>query len=78
MAEQTKGTQVTVNTVLPGPTRSEGIVDFLKKVSPDAKDATEAVVRTLSEYGIDAGLELSELTPALAQAAEIRDRYSHA
>src|SRR5438067_11144135 len=40
--------------------------------------ATETVVRTLSEHGIDAGLELSELTPALAQAAEIRDRYSHA
>jgi len=37
--------------------------------------ATETVVRTLSEHGIDAGLELSALTPALAQAAEIRDRY---
>jgi NAD(P)-dependent dehydrogenase (short-subunit alcohol dehydrogenase family) len=30
LAEQTKGTKVTVNTVLPGPTRSEGIVEFLK------------------------------------------------
>ncbi|MDY3554914.1 SDR family oxidoreductase [Gemmata sp. JC717] len=42
MAEQTKGTQVTVNAVLPGPTRSEGIIDFLKSVSPQAKDAAEA------------------------------------
>lgn len=42
MAELTKGTQVTVNTVMPGPTRSEGIVDFLKSVSPQAKDAAEA------------------------------------
>lgn len=42
MAELTKGTAVTVNTVLPGPTRSEGIVDFLKSVSPHAKDAAEA------------------------------------
>jgi len=33
LAEMTKGTAVTVNTVLPGPTRSEGIVDFLKNVS---------------------------------------------
>lgn len=42
LAEQTKGTRVTVNAVLPGPTRSEGIVDFLKSVSPQARDAAEA------------------------------------
>ncbi len=39
--------------------------------------ATETVLRTLSEQGIDTGLELSAVTPALAQAAEIRDRYAH-
>jgi hydroxymethylglutaryl-CoA lyase len=39
--------------------------------------ATETVVRTLSEHGIDTGLELSALTSALARAAEIRDRYAH-
>jgi hydroxymethylglutaryl-CoA lyase len=39
--------------------------------------ATETVVRTLSDHGIDTGLELSALTPALARAAEIRDRYAH-
>jgi NAD(P)-dependent dehydrogenase (short-subunit alcohol dehydrogenase family) len=33
LAELTKGTAVTVNTILPGPTRSEGIVDFLKNIS---------------------------------------------
>lgn len=38
LAGLTKGTAVTVNSVMPGPTRSEGIVDFLKSVSsnPDA------------------------------------------
>ena len=38
LAELTRGTRVTVNAVLPGPTRSEGIVDFLRSVSgqPDA------------------------------------------
>lgn len=38
LAGLTKGTKVTVNSVLPGPTRSEGIVDFLKSVAsnPDA------------------------------------------
>ncbi|MDB5310166.1 MAG: family oxidoreductase [Gemmataceae bacterium] len=42
MAELTKGTAVTVNAVLPGPTRSEGIVEFLRSASPAAKDQTEA------------------------------------
>jgi hydroxymethylglutaryl-CoA lyase len=40
--------------------------------------ATETVISTLSEHGIDTGLELSALTPALARAAEIRDRYTDA
>ncbi len=42
MAELTKGTQVTVNTVLPGPTQSEGIIDFLRLASPGAKSPAEA------------------------------------
>ncbi|MDE1155584.1 MAG: SDR family NAD(P)-dependent oxidoreductase [Acidobacteriaceae bacterium] len=33
LAERTKGTRVTVNSILPGPTRSEGIVEFLQKMS---------------------------------------------
>lgn len=35
LAGLTKGTKVTVNTVLPGPTRSDGIVDFLKSTAAD-------------------------------------------
>ncbi|SRR5260221_9196386 len=35
LAEMTKGTKVTVNSVLPGPTYSEGIVDFLKSLASD-------------------------------------------
>ena len=35
LAELTKGTEVTVNSVLPGPTRSEGIVEFLKSLASD-------------------------------------------
>jgi NAD(P)-dependent dehydrogenase (short-subunit alcohol dehydrogenase family) len=37
LAGLTKGTKVTVNSVLPGPTRSEGIVDFLKSTASDPK-----------------------------------------
>jgi NAD(P)-dependent dehydrogenase (short-subunit alcohol dehydrogenase family) len=33
LAGLTRGTRVTVNAVMPGPTRSEGIVDFLRSVS---------------------------------------------
>ncbi|KMO35771.1 SDR family NAD(P)-dependent oxidoreductase [Methylobacterium aquaticum] len=35
LAQRTRGTGVTVNAVMPGPTRSEGIVDFLKSVASD-------------------------------------------
>jgi NAD(P)-dependent dehydrogenase (short-subunit alcohol dehydrogenase family) len=35
LAGLTKGTKVTVNSVLPGPTRSEGIVDFMKNLASD-------------------------------------------
>jgi NAD(P)-dependent dehydrogenase (short-subunit alcohol dehydrogenase family) len=35
LAELTKGTRVTVNSVLPGPTRSEGSVGFLKSLATD-------------------------------------------
>lgn len=41
LAEQTRGTGVTVNSVMPGPTRSEGIVDFIRSVVDD-KGAPEA------------------------------------
>lgn len=36
LAELTKGTAVTVNSVMPGPTRSAGIGDFLRSVFPDS------------------------------------------
>jgi NAD(P)-dependent dehydrogenase (short-subunit alcohol dehydrogenase family) len=35
LANLTRGSQVTVNSVLPGPTRSEGVVDFLRSVASD-------------------------------------------
>ena len=36
LAEATKGTGITVNSVLPGPTRSEGIVEFIQEMSSSA------------------------------------------
>jgi 3-oxoacyl-[acyl-carrier protein] reductase len=42
LAELTKGSAVTVNSVMPGPTRSEGIVDFLKNIATSGASAGEA------------------------------------
>jgi NAD(P)-dependent dehydrogenase (short-subunit alcohol dehydrogenase family) len=43
LAANTKGTRVTVNSVLPGTTRSEGIVDFLKSVADDPNAPEEEI-----------------------------------
>ena len=43
LAGLTKGTAVTVNTVMPGTTRSEGIVDFLKSVADDPDAPIEEI-----------------------------------
>jgi NAD(P)-dependent dehydrogenase (short-subunit alcohol dehydrogenase family) len=41
LAEMTKGTAVTVNSVLPGPTRSEGVETFLKQMAGTGKSVSE-------------------------------------
>jgi NAD(P)-dependent dehydrogenase (short-subunit alcohol dehydrogenase family) len=43
LAGLTKGTNVTVNSVLPGPTRSEGILDFLKSIASDPDAPAEQI-----------------------------------
>ena len=43
LAELTAGTGVTVNAVLPGPTRSEGVAEFLKKMAEE-KGVSEAEI----------------------------------
>ncbi len=43
LAELTKGTQVTVNTVAPGPTASEGVIDFVKGVAASQGKDQETV-----------------------------------
>jgi NAD(P)-dependent dehydrogenase (short-subunit alcohol dehydrogenase family) len=43
LAGLTKGTKVTVNSVLPGPTRSEGIIDFLKSIASDPEAPSEQI-----------------------------------
>ncbi len=48
LAELTKGTAVTVNSLLPGSTRTEGVKEFIKELFPDLSPA-EAEKRFMSE-----------------------------
>jgi NAD(P)-dependent dehydrogenase (short-subunit alcohol dehydrogenase family) len=66
LAELTKGTAVTVNTVLPGPTRSEGIVDFLKDISSVPKPTPEQ-----AEHEFFEKRRSSSLLQRLIEAPEI-------
>jgi len=43
LAELTKGTDVTVNAVLPGPTKSEGIKDFIKELADEEESTPQEV-----------------------------------
>jgi NAD(P)-dependent dehydrogenase (short-subunit alcohol dehydrogenase family) len=45
LAEMTKGTNVTVNSVLPGPTASEGVADFVKSMAEARKTDAATVER---------------------------------
>ena len=45
LAETTVGTNVTVNSVLPGPTASEGVTDFVESLARDKKTTRQQVER---------------------------------
>jgi NAD(P)-dependent dehydrogenase (short-subunit alcohol dehydrogenase family) len=49
LAELTKGTSVTVNTIMPGPTRSEAIVEFLEKMSTQKNPTPEQAEKEFFE-----------------------------
>jgi NAD(P)-dependent dehydrogenase (short-subunit alcohol dehydrogenase family) len=56
LAETTKGTGVTVNSVLPGPTMSPGVVDFIRSVSEDPKAPFDQLEREFFEKHRSASL----------------------
>ncbi len=66
LAQLTRGTNVTVNAVLPGPTRSEGIVEFLRSVAPDPS-APEAEI----EAAFFATSRPSSLVQRMVEAEEV-------
>ncbi|PSJ36853.1 SDR family NAD(P)-dependent oxidoreductase [Allosphingosinicella deserti] len=66
MAGLTRGTGVTVNSVMPGPTRSEGIVDFLKSVASDPSVSAEQ-----AEAEFFAGARSASLLQRMIEPEEI-------
>jgi NAD(P)-dependent dehydrogenase (short-subunit alcohol dehydrogenase family) len=66
LANLTKGTQVTVNSVLPGPTRSEGIVGFMRSVVSNPSAPAEQI-----EAEFFASHRPTSLIQRLSEAEEI-------
>jgi NAD(P)-dependent dehydrogenase (short-subunit alcohol dehydrogenase family) len=50
LAETTSGTNVTVNAVLPGPTASEGAMEFVDKLAENQKKSREDIERDFFEH----------------------------
>lgn len=45
LAELTKGTKVTVNSIMPGPTRTEGVEQFIEKMAKEENKSPERIVK---------------------------------
>ncbi len=63
LAETTKGTAVTVNAILPGPTRSEGVGGFVAALAAQQKKTVETVEKEFFETARPSSLLGRFLTP---------------
>lgn len=72
LANLTKGTKVTVNSVLPGPTRSEGIVDFMRSVSSEPSAPADRI-----EAEFFARHRPASLLQRMTEAAEIASMVTY-
>lgn len=66
MAELTRSTGVTVNTILPGPTRSEGVEEFIKQVA-----ATKKITPEQAEVAFFQTMRPSSIIQRFADVTEI-------
>ena len=64
LAETTVGTNVTVNSVLPGPTRSEGVEDFIQGLAQDQSITPDRVEQEFFEKMRPSSLLKRFATPA--------------
>jgi NAD(P)-dependent dehydrogenase (short-subunit alcohol dehydrogenase family) len=72
LSQLTRGTHVTVNSVLPGPTRSDGVVDFLRS---QAKDPAAPIDQIEAEFFRDA--RPSSIIQRMIEAKEIGDMVAY-
>jgi len=72
LAQLTRGTNVTVNSVMPGPTRSEGIEDFLRS---QASDPTAPIAEIEAEFFARA--RASSLIQRMIDAEEIANLVAY-
>ena len=72
LSQLTRGTNVTVNSVLPGPTRSDGVVDFLRS---QAADPAAPIDQIEAEFFRDA--RPSSIIQRMIEAKEIGDMVAY-
>ena len=73
LAETTSGTGVTVNAVLPGPTRSDGVEEFLVSMAEDAGQSPEEFAKTFVKT-----LRPSSLLERFASVEEVANMVVYA
>jgi NAD(P)-dependent dehydrogenase (short-subunit alcohol dehydrogenase family) len=72
MAELTKGSKVTVNTILPGPTKSKGVSGFLEDIS-----RTQNITTAQVEEGFFKNLRPTSLLQRFAAVEEVADTVAY-
>ncbi len=72
LAELTKGTGVTVNSVLPGPTRSQGVGGFIEDLAKSGNKSVDEVEKDFFEH-----LRPSSLLQRFASVEEIADTIAY-
>lgn len=72
LSQLTRGTNVTVNSVLPGPTRSDGVVEFLRS---QASDPAASIDQIEAEFFRDA--RPSSIIQRMIEAKEIGDMVAY-
>jgi NAD(P)-dependent dehydrogenase (short-subunit alcohol dehydrogenase family) len=85
LANLTKGTRVTVNAVLPGPTHSDGIMDFLRSVASDPDAPAEEIEAEFFAKGRPTSLlqrmveasEVANMVTYLASPFSLRPTVPH-
>ncbi len=72
LAELTKGTQVTVNSILPGPTKSKGVETFIEDLSKANNISTNAV-----EQDFFKNMRPTSLLQRFASVEEVADTVAY-